>query len=120
LNHKGQALKLYVLKVLNHFNYRNNVYTRTETSAARDLVMLLTYGPLLLLFIIRLLIMKQVRPTSTETLLIVLYIAAAFFYAVFYPRIRYRLSFDFLMIIVVARFLGHLLQSYINRGTAAE
>ncbi len=43
-----------------------------------------------------------------EGLLIMLYFAGAFIHAIFYTRIRYRLPFDFLLIMVAAMFLGRL------------
>lgn len=105
MSHKTKALKLYCLKFLNHFNYRNNLATKSEGSRVKDLLMLVTYGPLLLLFICRLLLMAHFRPSAFEILLIVIYLSIAAFYAVFFTRIRYRLPFDFLLIAIDAIFL---------------
>jgi len=107
-HNKGRAVRLYALKVLNWFNYRNDLAVRSESSRARDLVMLVTYGPLLLLFITRLLLAGRLRPSRLEILLIALYVANAFAYAVWHTRIRYRLPYDLLLIAIVALFIGSL------------
>jgi len=107
-HNKGRAIRLYALKVLNWFNYRNDLAQKSESSRARDILMLVTYGPLLLLFTARLLLARRLRPSRLEVLLIVLYIANAFAYAVWHTRIRYRLPYDLLLIAVVAMFIGTL------------
>lgn len=109
MDHKTEAIKLYCLKVLNYFNYRNDLYTETEESSAKDFVMLLTYGPLLLLFAGRILLMGSIKLKSNEVFYILIYISSAFIYAIFFTRIRFRLPFDYLMIMVVAMFLGKLM-----------
>lgn len=108
LSHKKQAIKLYFQKLLNHFNYRNEVATKAEASSSKDLLMLATYGPLLILFLIRIFLIKTFRLSSFEALLIGLYFAKAFFMAIFFTRIRYRLPFDFLLIGVVAIFFHNI------------
>ncbi len=115
-SHKAETVKLYFLKVLNYFNYRNDIYTKSETSTVRDMVMLFTYGPLLLLFILRLTMYKRFPISKLEAFLILLYLSNAFFYGIFYPRIRYRLPFDFLMIIVVAKFVGGWMMTRVGRS----
>ena len=111
--HKTQALKLFCLKFLNYFNYRNVLWTKTDESSVKDLVMFITYFPLLLLFACRILLIKAFRLSSFEALLIILYFSNALFYAIFITKIRYRLPFDFLLIAVVAIFISKLL---INLG----
>ncbi|MFC1735013.1 glycosyltransferase family 39 protein [Candidatus Hydrogenedentota bacterium] len=109
LGHKIQAVKLYFQKFLNYFNYTNQLGTKSETSLFKDLLMLVTYGPLLLLFLFRILLTRRLAPSKFEGLLIILYMASAVFSAMFFPRIRYRLPFDFLLIAVVAIFMSNLL-----------
>jgi hypothetical protein len=43
-NKPGRAARLYVLKFLNYFNYRNKLLTKTEMSAFREFLALATYG----------------------------------------------------------------------------
>lgn len=107
-HHKGRAIRLYALKVLNWFNYRNDLAQKSESSRWRDTVMLATYGTLLLLFIARLLLAGRMHPSRLETLMIILYLYNAFAYAVWHTRIRYRLPYDLLLIAVVALFIGNL------------
>jgi hypothetical protein len=111
LSHKVQAAKLYFLKFLNNFNYRNNLSTSSESSNAKDIIMLVTYGPLFLLFLCRLILIKRFKPDSREILFIALYFSSALFYAIFFTRIRYRLPFDLLMIYVVALFVTRLIKT---------
>lgn len=110
---KTRALELYTLKVLNYFNYRNELVTESEGSSIRDTVMLFTYGPLLLLFILRLVMLKSYRPSIWEKLLITIYLISAFISGIFFSRIRFRLPYDFLLIIIDAVFIGWLLCSFI-------
>jgi len=113
LNHKVKALKLFCLKFLNYFNYRNTLATKSEASVAKDILMLVTYGALLLLFVSRILLMGRLKPSAFEVLLILLYVSSALFYAIFFPRIRYRLPFDFLLLAVVAMFLQDILDIWL-------
>lgn len=121
LSHKKQAIKLYFQKFLNHFNYRNELATKIEESSAKDFLMLVTYGPLLLLFIFRIFLARLFKLSSFEFLLISLYFAKAFFMAIFFTRIRYRLPFDFLLIGVVAMFLSNFFNLWLAKlNTAAK
>ncbi|MCX6842257.1 MAG: hypothetical protein NTX53_08255 [candidate division WOR-3 bacterium] len=107
-HNKGRAIRLYALKVLNWFNYRNDLAQKSESSRARDLLMLVTYAPLLLLFIARLLLAGRMRLSRLEVLLTILYVSNAFAYAVWFTRVRFRLPYDLLLIAVVALFIGNL------------
>jgi len=115
-NNKIKTLKLFCLKYLNYFNYRNNLATISEGSRWKDIIMLATYGPLLLLFICRVLLMRRLRPSSFEVLLVILYFSSAFFYAIFFTRIRYRLPFDFLMIAIVAMFVQRIFEGMTHKS----
>lgn len=117
-NNQGRVAELYVLKVLNYFNYRNDLATKSEMSTTRDLVMLATYGPLLLLFLIRLLYWRRHPFSRFEILVVFVYLSNAFFAAIFFPRVRYRLPFDFLMIWIVAGFIDTWIRS--RRQTQAN
>jgi len=114
LTHKSYIFRLYFMKFLNYFNYHNELVIRSEMSKTRDILMLLTWGPILLVFLIRLFYIGRFRPSNFEILLIVLYFASAFFYAIFYTRIRFRLPFDFLPIIVVALFIDNVIKKLIT------
>jgi len=111
-NNKLQTFQIYILKVLNYFHYRNELVTRSEGTQIRDTIMLITYGSLLLLFIIRLFLVKEYKISYFERTLIMLYISSAFFTAVFFTRIRFRIPYDFLLIMIVALFLAKLIYRY--------
>lgn len=100
--HPGRAAGLYVLKFLNYFNYRNELYTRNEASSLRNLVMLITYGGLVLLVLLRLWSSRR-RPLSRyERFVLLLYVLNGAFAAVFFTRIRFRIPFDAMLTSVAA------------------
>ena len=109
-SNKVKALKLYFLKWLNYFNYRNELGTKAEAARWKDVLMLITWGPLLTLFLARLVLAGRFKVGRFEGLLILLYFAGAFIHALFYTRIRYRLPFDLLLIMSVAIFLDKVLR----------
>jgi 4-amino-4-deoxy-L-arabinose transferase-like glycosyltransferase len=115
--HPAETLRLFLLKTLNYFNYRNDLATRSEASGARDLVMLATYGPLLLLFLWRVVRWRRDRLAPLEALGVTLYLANAPYAAVFFTRVRYRLPLDHLLIVVVAGMVGHLAISAAGRAS---
>ena len=111
----GHAVDLYVRKVLNYFNYRNELRTSSESSPLRDALMLATYGPLLGLALARLALMGRMRMSPLEGFLAMTYLLGALVSAVVFTRIRYRLPFDVLLILLVAAFLDRLWGTVISR-----
>jgi hypothetical protein len=103
--HPRQAIGLYFSKVLYWFSPINRLVQADQQTAGRDLVMILTYCPLLLLFVVRLLRFRRYPLQSWEVLVYLLYLQSALCYAVFFPRIRYRLPYDYLLIGVVAGYI---------------
>ena len=89
--------------------------TKDEALAIRDIFMLITYGPLLLTFIVRLLFSRKFRLSALEVLLIILYIGSALSSALFFTRIRFRIPFDFLLIMLVAIFVGGIIQRILEK-----
>lgn len=110
LTHKLASVKMYFLKLLNFFNYRNQLVTKSEASTARDLLMLVTYGPLLLVAIARLVFSKSYRLSPFEILLVAAYLIGALVSAIFVTRIRYRIPFDYMLIMLVAIFIDKLIE----------
>ncbi|MCX5643055.1 MAG: hypothetical protein NTY10_07565 [Candidatus Omnitrophica bacterium] len=119
-NNKVKAFKLYFLKLWNYFNYRNELGTKAEAARWKDILMLMTWGPLLALFLARLILAGRFKVDRFEGLLILLYLAGAFIHALFLTRIRYRLPFDFLLIMVVAMFLGRGFPITNNRSDESD
>ena len=92
------ALKLYLLKLADYFNFRNNLYVQNEFGHLRSLVMFVTYYPLLLCLLLRLFVFRRVPLSRTEKLFVAIYFVIALFHAVFLCRIRFRLPYDVVLI----------------------
>ena len=69
-------------------------------------MMLLTYGMLLGFTILRLLQARTHPLTPLEVLLLSLYLLSAPIHAVFFTRIRFRLPFDYALILLAGQFVG--------------
>jgi len=106
---------LYILKVLNYFNFRNELHTLSEASFTRDLVMLIGYGLLVSMTFLRLIIFHRHPLTKMEAFLLLLYISSAFINAFFFTRIRFRVPFDYLLITGVSLFLDKLVENSLLR-----
>jgi hypothetical protein len=106
---KFRAFKLYVLKFLNHFHYRNRISVTAEYMRFTDIIMFLTYYPLLLIPLLRVFVFRKIKLENWEILLLVLYFWFGLVNAVFFTRIRFRLPFDYLLIILTGSFLSKLL-----------
>jgi len=107
-----RTFTLYFQKFLNYFNYTNILKTVSEASYQKDLLMLVTYGTLIILLFVRIFLFLWYKFSSFESLLLLLYIASGLTYAIFFTRIRFRLPFDFLLIAIVAIFLDHVIDTW--------
>ncbi|MDZ4805364.1 MAG: glycosyltransferase family 39 protein [Candidatus Eisenbacteria bacterium] len=114
----ARTLKLYGLKFLNWFHYTNRIMTVGEESRARNLVMLFTYWPLLFLVIVRLALSFRFPLSHFELLLLALYVGNGLFLSMFLPRIRYRLPFDYGLIMLAAIFLDAVVLRRLRRNSA--
>lgn len=102
--HPGMALGLYILKLGEYFKFAESTATENFATPAeqpfwRTLIMLVTYGPLFLLFVWRLALARRHPLSQMEVLLAGLYLLNAPFAAIFYTRIRYRLPMDWLLLL---------------------
>jgi hypothetical protein len=95
----GGAIKLYLLKLLNHFNFQNKFYIKSQFNRLKSFIMFVTYYPLLICLLARLFFIPKVRLSKVEVLFVLVYIASALFYAIFITRIRFRLPYDSLLIV---------------------
>lgn len=119
---KGHPLEfewLFIKKLLNWFNYRNQLRTSGESSRSRDLVMASSYYPLLALALLLPLVKKR-RMSELEHYLYFSYGAAALAYALFFTRIRFRVPFDFLLIILASGSASLLMQGWTIRSAQSE
>lgn len=117
LDNKAAAFKLYVLKFLNYFNFRNNLATASAESTARWLIMLVTYGFILVVGLpLRLILsrMKQFSLTRLEAFALLLYVSNGLFAAIFFTRIRFRMPYDSLLIVCAAILLGLVIKHYVE------
>ncbi len=115
VNNPSRAIVLYFGKVLNHFHYTNRLKSEAA-SIARDMLMLVSYGPMLLLFIVRIVLSKKYPMGEMEKYFASLYVMNAFFQAIFFTRIRFRVPFDYLLIAVAAMTIVLLLDFYFRRA----
>jgi 4-amino-4-deoxy-L-arabinose transferase-like glycosyltransferase len=116
----GTVFRLYVLKVVNWFHYTNRIMTQGESSRTTDLVMMLTYWPLLLLAVLRVAMARKIPLGRLEILLVALYIGNGLLLSIFLPRIRYRLPFDHGLILLAAVYLDYLFVRFRPGARASE
>ncbi len=115
-----EALKLYLLETLNYFNFRNELWTASEESALRQIVVFAGYYPLLIVSLYRLAFLRRIPFAPAEVLMYALYFGNAFANALFFTRLRYRIPFDFVLIAIVAMFLGRVLELRRDRSATVE
>lgn len=102
-----RAARLYALKFLNHFNFRNALYTADEGSRARDVLLALTYGALLLGAAWRCAgAWRRGGLLPFQRLCLALYLLNAAGQAVFFTRLRFRMPFDPLLILLAVSRAG--------------
>lgn len=112
--HPGDALVLYLEKVLNFFNITNVYSSRIhdEVTPWKEDVMAVSYLLLLGLLGWRLLDLKQYPFVPREKLLLAVYVLSAFTSAIFFTRIRHRLPYDFLIVAVIAFYLSRRAEAW--------
>ncbi len=106
---KGHSIALYFQKVLNNFNFRNDLATANVNSWQKDTIMFVSYALLLILLGCRVIQSRNQKLSEFEHFSILLYTTAAFVQAIFFTRIRFRIPFDFLLIAVSSISLTHIL-----------
>lgn len=111
-NNPKDALKLYLLKFINFFNFRNELATVKEQSEFKDILLFITYYPLLLLALLRLAWYKRYPLQLFEKLLALLFMISPFLQAIFFTRIRFRIPIDFLTIYFAASVLSIFLYNH--------
>jgi 4-amino-4-deoxy-L-arabinose transferase-like glycosyltransferase len=102
LAHPRDAGVLYVGKFVNFFNFRNDLGTQGQASVTTDVVLAISYLPLLALFFLRLVLWRRVPAQRGEGYLVSSLFVTALALAVFFTRVRYRVPVDQLMLGVVA------------------
>jgi hypothetical protein len=114
--HPGDAAVLYVKKVANSFAYSSEMATSGQGNRAADLLLALTYYPLLALAAWRVISARK-RPLSAEEKLAVgLIVLNLLLLAVFFTRLRFRVPLDGLTILLAASAVVHLLRRWSSRS----
>jgi 4-amino-4-deoxy-L-arabinose transferase-like glycosyltransferase len=103
-DHPVRTVELWAEKTLNYFNPANRVATGSESSSGRNLIAALTYFPLLILLLVRLVLAARRRlPLSrAEILMVAIYLIEAPVMGIFFTRSRFRAPNDVLLIVLVA------------------
>jgi hypothetical protein len=99
------AAQLYLGKLVNYFNYRNEIATAGQDTGWREWLVFFTYYPLLLLVLIRAALFRRFPFERAEILIYLLYFLNACASALFFTRLRFRIPFDFLLIAIEAGFI---------------
>lgn len=118
----GHPLRWCVLtaeKFLNWFNYRNELATAVAGQRLKYLISALTYFPLLLLAALG---VGQAMGTRQRIPLLmgVIYLFAGLTYALFFTRIRFRVPFDGLLVVLGAGYIASLARSRIRLPRPAQ
>jgi 4-amino-4-deoxy-L-arabinose transferase-like glycosyltransferase len=108
-NHPAHAVQLYVERVADYFAPYDSVATKSQQSKSEDALAIVCFLPLLILLLLRLLRWRSDKPGSIERLLIWIYLLNAPVAALFVTRVRYRVPFDELLILIAASTLVSLL-----------
>ena len=117
--HPGQAAALYAEKVANNFSYADNLATSSQGSTAQNLLSAVSYYPILLLALLRLLLYRRWPLRPTEKLLAITIVVNVLLLAVFFTRLRFRVPLDGLTIILAASTVTNFLASRRTRSEIA-
>jgi hypothetical protein len=103
------AARLYVGKLINYFNFRNELMTVTQSTSWQDWAVFATYYPLLLVALVRLAMIRRYPCSRLEWLLYAIYFGNGVLTAVFFTRLRFRMPFDLLLVAIDSAFLARFL-----------
>jgi hypothetical protein len=120
LDHPTRAVRLYFAKLFHYFAFVDHLVSQDHSNrllsrSARMTIMLVTWGPLLLLFFLRLALCRKFPLSFSEALFAGLYLFNAAFMSLFFTRIRFRIPMDWLLIAIDAGMVEVLLNSVNGR-----
>jgi hypothetical protein len=110
-----QAGILYFRKLLQFFNFYEQYGTEGVGGIWVRAALFLSYYPLLILAVMNVFIMQSCRLSRREIFLFLLYLGAGAAYAIFITRIRYRIPFDYIVIILAAVAVDKLTMLYVPK-----
>jgi 4-amino-4-deoxy-L-arabinose transferase-like glycosyltransferase len=113
--HPGSAAVLYAGKVANNFSYADDLATSGEGGSARNLVAAISYYPILLLAVARIVLYRRWPLRPTEKLVAWTIVVNVLLLAVFFTRLRFRVPLDALTIVLAASTVTHLLAGRATR-----
>jgi 4-amino-4-deoxy-L-arabinose transferase-like glycosyltransferase len=114
----GDAAVLYAKKVANNFAYSSEMATAGQGNRTADLLLALTYYPLIALAVWRLLAARRRPLTGEEKLAAGLIVLNLLLLAVFFTRLRFRVPLDGLTILLAASAFVHLLRSRVKEPSS--
>lgn len=104
-----RAAQLYAGKFVNYFNFVNEVVAKSEQPGKiGEIVLFVSYYSLLLVVLARIVLVRSVPLMPLERIFLLIYLVNGMLSAVFYTRLRYRLPFDGLLIVLAAIAVVHL------------
>jgi hypothetical protein len=112
-------LLLYGEKLLNWFNFRNDLATRAQGSNIKWMFLFITWYSLLGVAMARIWL-KRKSWTSVDLYLWGVYASGALSYAMFFTRLRYRVPYDYILIIQATACLDEFLRRRYWSGMFAE
>jgi 4-amino-4-deoxy-L-arabinose transferase-like glycosyltransferase len=120
LSNPTRALRLYCSKLVHYFGFVDNLATDDDSSqlvsqTGRMVIMMITWGPLMLLFFLRLVYCRRFPLSTAETLFAGLYLLNAAFVSVFFARIRFRIPMDWLLLVVDAGTIQMVMDRLLSR-----
>lgn len=118
LANPGRSAALYTGKLANWFNVNPNLATSGQQNAAQIVVLAVSYGALLALVVLRLGLARRHPMRPEEALTLLLYVAAAAAYALFFTRIRFRVPFDLLLVLPACHAVGILVTDTLSKAIA--
>ncbi|HEX3660332.1 MAG TPA: glycosyltransferase family 39 protein [Acidobacteriaceae bacterium] len=124
IGHPARAIRLYLAKLVHYFAFVDHLVSHDNSSrllsrGARLTIMLMTWGPLLFLFFLRLALCRKYPLAFAEVLFAGLYLFNAVFISIFFARIRFRIPMDWLLIAIDAGMVQLLLNSVNARRASA-
>ena len=96
-HHPRQWLVLYGEKLLNWFNFRNELVTKTQATNSKWLLMFVTWYSLLGMAVLYLWLSAE-KWNNIDLYLWSVYAIGALSYAMFFTRLRYRVPYDYILI----------------------
>jgi hypothetical protein len=120
LANKKSAAILYVKKLVNWFDCRLNLATKGVQSRFANIAIAVPFYFFLICAIIAPIILRASR--AVAALFWLNYLGTAMFYAIFMTRIRFRLPYDYLLIILAGALVAHFasLKTPVARETASN